>query len=89
MRTLTFAAGVAAGYVLGTRAGREKYEQIVEAARGFVGQPAVVSAQAKIKEAVSAGTDAVTSKLTSVSDDVIDSTRSARPAPKKTTAASM
>lgn len=29
MRTLTFAAGLAAGYVLGARAGREKYEQIV------------------------------------------------------------
>jgi hypothetical protein len=29
MRTFTFAAGLAAGYVLGARAGREKYEQIV------------------------------------------------------------
>ncbi|WP_426502176.1 hypothetical protein ACPPVO_31525 [Dactylosporangium sp. McL0621] len=29
MRLLTVAAGVAVGYVLGTRAGREKYEQIV------------------------------------------------------------
>jgi hypothetical protein len=29
MRLLTLAAGVAVGYVLGTRAGRERYAQIV------------------------------------------------------------
>lgn len=33
MRLLTLAAGLATGYVLGTRAGRGKYEQIVDNAR--------------------------------------------------------
>jgi hypothetical protein len=31
MKVMRFAAGFAAGYVLGSRAGREKYEQIVSA----------------------------------------------------------
>ena len=30
---LLFLGGLAAGFVLGTRAGREKYEEIVQAAR--------------------------------------------------------
>ncbi|MEV6493131.1 hypothetical protein AB0M20_31595, partial [Actinoplanes sp. NPDC051633] len=33
MRFVKLAAGLAAGYVLGARAGREKYEQIAAAAR--------------------------------------------------------
>jgi hypothetical protein len=33
MRLLMFAAGLATGYVLGARAGRDKYEWIAEAAR--------------------------------------------------------
>ena len=49
MAVMKFAVGLAAGYVLGSRAGREKYEQIVSAARTtqqkFNGQsaPAAVS----------------------------------------------
>jgi len=37
----TFFAGFAAGYVLGARAGRERYEQIASAARGFARNPKV------------------------------------------------
>jgi len=48
MRKLSFAAGLAAGYVLGTRAGRERYHQIVESARNLADQPAVAQAQAKV-----------------------------------------
>jgi hypothetical protein len=44
MRTkVTFLAGFAAGYVLGTRAGRARYEQIRSAARAFASSPAVQS----------------------------------------------
>jgi len=39
-RIVSLAAGVAVGYVLGSRAGREKYEQIAAAARRYAGQPA-------------------------------------------------
>ena len=38
---LTFVAGVALGYVLGTRAGRERYEQLKQSARRVAGNPAV------------------------------------------------
>ncbi|MFB7999228.1 YtxH domain-containing protein [Streptomyces sp. NPDC056002] len=38
---LTFVAGLALGYVLGTRAGRERYEQLKKSAREFTQNPAV------------------------------------------------
>ncbi|MEU9207865.1 YtxH domain-containing protein [Streptomyces sp. NPDC048415] len=38
---LTFVAGVALGYVLGTRAGRERYEQLKKSARQVSQNPAV------------------------------------------------
>lgn len=38
---LTFIAGLALGYVLGTRAGRERYEQLKKSAREFAQNPAV------------------------------------------------
>ncbi|MGW4565802.1 YtxH domain-containing protein [Streptomyces sp. NPDC004561] len=38
---LTFIAGLALGYVLGTRAGRERYEQLKKSARQFAQNPAV------------------------------------------------
>ncbi|MER8221058.1 YtxH domain-containing protein [Streptomyces sp. NPDC094143] len=38
---LTFVAGVVLGYVLGTRAGRERYEQLKKSARQFAQNPAV------------------------------------------------
>lgn len=39
-RIVSLAAGVAVGYVLGSRAGREKYEQIAAAARRYAGHSA-------------------------------------------------
>jgi hypothetical protein len=50
MKVLTFAVGLAAGYVLGTRAGRESYEQLVQRARQVANSPTVVQAQEKAKE---------------------------------------
>ncbi|KPI22993.1 MULTISPECIES: hypothetical protein [unclassified Streptomyces] len=38
---LTFVVGLAAGYVLGTRAGRERYEQLKKSARQVAQNPAV------------------------------------------------
>ncbi|MEV6959433.1 YtxH domain-containing protein [Streptomyces sp. NPDC051207] len=38
---LTFVAGLALGYVLGTRAGRERYEQLMKSARQVAQNPAV------------------------------------------------
>jgi hypothetical protein len=41
---LTFAAGFAAGFVVGTRAGREKYDQMVKLAKTAAEHPAVQQA---------------------------------------------
>jgi hypothetical protein len=38
---LTFITGAAVGYVLGARAGRERYEQVRKAARAIAQNPAV------------------------------------------------
>jgi hypothetical protein len=38
---LTFVAGLAVGYVLGTKAGRERYEQLKKSAQQFAQNPAV------------------------------------------------
>ncbi len=37
----TFLTGFTAGYVLGSKAGRARYEQIVKTWRGFIGKPEV------------------------------------------------
>jgi hypothetical protein len=52
VRLLTFAAGLGVGYLLGTRAGRDKYEQIVEKTRELRAHPAVVRAQQKVSSTV-------------------------------------
>ncbi len=38
---LTFVVGVAVGFVLGTRAGRERYEEMKDAAHKFLDSPSV------------------------------------------------
>ncbi|NUS16353.1 MAG: YtxH domain-containing protein [Streptomyces sp.] len=41
---LTFIAGAAVGFVVGARAGRERYDQLVKAGQAFVRNPAVRNA---------------------------------------------
>ena len=51
---MTFAAGFAAGFIVGTRAGREKYDQMVKFARSTAEHPAVQQA-AGVVQAQAAG----------------------------------
>jgi hypothetical protein len=44
MGKVSLGLGLAVGYVLGARAGKQKYEQIVQAAQGFLGRPEVQQA---------------------------------------------
>jgi hypothetical protein len=64
---LLVAAGFAAGYVLGTRAGRQRYEQLAEAARRVRDDPTVQSAVGAVQDRASrlysGGKSAVTQKL--------------------------
>jgi hypothetical protein len=62
MALMKLAAGLAVGYVLGARAGRDKYEQIAATARKVSAHPAVGEAQDKAKELVSTGAAAVNAK---------------------------
>ncbi|MBT2377558.1 hypothetical protein AMK21_02570 [Streptomyces sp. CB00316] len=66
---LTFIAGVALGYVLGTRSGRERYEQLKKSARQFTENPAVRNAA---ESAVHSGRDIAGKAYHSVSDKVGD-----------------
>jgi hypothetical protein len=49
---ILFATGLAVGYVLGTRAGREKYDQLMRAARGFWNDPRVQRRVDQVEEFV-------------------------------------
>ena len=59
MKLLPFLLGTGVGYVLGTRAGRERYEQLSQAYRRVADNPSVQAAagvaRAKAGEAVQAG----------------------------------
>jgi hypothetical protein len=46
----SFVAGMAVGYVLGTRAGRERYEQMARAARSVMENPQVRQASGAVSQ---------------------------------------
>jgi hypothetical protein len=64
---LWLAGGLAAGYVLGTRAGRQRYEQISETVRKVKDDPTVASALETVQNQAgriyATGRTAVTEKL--------------------------
>ena len=71
-KKLTLAAAVGAGYVLGAKAGKERYRQIETKFREIAGMPAVQSATASVKETASGVADTakatVNEKAAAVSD---------------------
>lgn len=74
MRTkATFLAGFATGYVLGSRAGRARYEQIREAARSFARNPTVQSTasslQHQAEDALSTAKDKAATSIGSTLQD--------------------
>jgi hypothetical protein len=79
---LTFVSGLAVGYVLGTRAGRERYEQIRKSVRRVAENPAVrnvgEAAALSGREAASKAADAVEHRLPSSVSDRVRSVRDRR-----------
>ncbi len=68
---LSLLVGAAAGYVLGARAGRERYESIVRVARKVAGSQTIQSSagvlQAQVDGLASKARDAIASKLSGAS----------------------
>jgi hypothetical protein len=52
-----FLVGLGAGYVLGAKAGEERYQQIVDAARSLRENPGVQRLTGEVNQTVSAGKD--------------------------------
>ena len=75
LKKLTFAAGFGAGYVLGAKAGRERYTQIEATFREIAGMPAVQHAAASVQEAATGLADTATTIVTEQAADVVDSAR--------------
>ncbi len=69
---LTFLAGAGVGYVLGARAGRERYEQIMQQVRGVKERPEVQDALTTVKqqatEVASTATGAVQRRASTAAD---------------------
>ncbi len=88
---ILFAAGLAVGYVVGTRAGRERYEQLKGAVKGFWNDP-------RVQQRVDQVEDFVKEKAPEVAEFVTDGAKnlvgqvtgrgaSAKPVPAKPTPA--
>jgi hypothetical protein len=78
MRTkVTFIAGFATGYVLGSKAGRGRYDQIREAARTFASNPAVQGTANTISQQA---TDALATAKDKASGKVTDKWQEKKPA---------
>jgi hypothetical protein len=71
-KKLTLAAAAGAGYVLGAKAGKERYNQIEAKFREIAGMPAVQSATTTVVEAASSAADtaksAASDKVSAVAD---------------------
>ncbi len=71
----TFLAGFAAGYVLGAKAGRQRYEQITRMARGVAANPKVQQAADSLQTQAAGLAGTVKDKVT----DQVQSRRSGSP----------
>lgn len=71
-KKLTLAVAAGAGYVLGAKAGKERYRQIESKVRELAGKPAVQDATASLKETAAGVADTakatVSEKVEAVSD---------------------
>jgi hypothetical protein len=91
-RKLTLVVGFGAGYVLGAKAGTERYEQIVAKAREIAGMPAVQNATATVQDTAGSladkAKDTVNEKVGGGSDsDVVDLAAGGTGATTRSTAA--
>lgn len=74
MGKMWFAAGVAVGYVLGARAGRETYDQIVRTARQIWENPTVQEAAGVVQAQTSRLVDTAKDKVGMTADRIDEAT---------------
>ena len=65
MRKTGLLLGLGAGYVLGARAGRERYDQILEAYNNFMGNPKVQDTMSTMQDQASHLAETAEEKVTS------------------------
>jgi hypothetical protein len=79
---LGIAIGLAAGYVLGTRAGRERYQQLTASAKRLADDPSVQRLQEELNalfgSAKQPGADSAGTTVQRVSDQATDKVQEAR-----------
>ncbi|MCU1692700.1 MAG: hypothetical protein JWM64_1791 [Frankiales bacterium] len=80
IKKLTLAAGFGAGYVLGAKAGTQRYEQIVAKARELAGMPAVQEVTSNLTQTASTLADTAKTKA----NDTISSVAAAGAPPTDT-----
>ncbi len=71
-KKLTLAAAAGAGYVLGAKAGKERYRQIEAKFREIAGMPAVQNATASVKETASGVADTAKATVSEKASAVTD-----------------
>jgi hypothetical protein len=80
---LGIAVGLAAGYVLGTRAGRERYQQLTASAKRLADDPSVQRLQEELNglfgSAKQRVADTASTTVHRVSDQAADKVQQARP----------
>jgi hypothetical protein len=91
LKKLTLAAGFGAGYVLGAKAGTQRYDEIVAKFREIAGMPAVQNATATVQDTAGQlaekAKDTVNEKVSSSGDDVVNLGASGTGATTRSTAA--
>src|SRR4028119_1745704 len=78
-RKLTLAAAAGAGYVMGAKAGKERYTQIEAKFREIAGMPAVQNATAAVKETASGVAESAKASVTDATSSSSSSSSSSTP----------
>ncbi|MFL6113266.1 MAG: hypothetical protein ACJ786_18185 [Catenulispora sp.] len=76
-RIITLAGGFAAGYVAGSKAGRERYEQIQQKMHELSQQPAVTEARHTLRHGVDTASKTVADKISHVTSGLSHSSSGA------------
>lgn len=80
---IAFTLGLAAGYVLGTRAGKERYEQIKKGANAMWQSKPVVKCRTKVSGAVGERVSGVQNYVVGKGKQILHAATAPKPAPDK------